>query len=635
MKTTEAVLLLIGVMLAISACDDGSSGDEDSNTSLPWDKPEVSYSLPSTTKYVSQENEASVMSVNEGGETIVLKGGSSLAASVKEGDVLMFGITSQTPNGLLRKVATRIEQGPNVVLETGQATIPEAFEKLDLKLERSLPFSEMQSYETSLEGLELRQFPLTLEGSVGGKFEVDFNGTVLYDQDGDKATTGDQVVADGAISFTVGLVLEVETEWLSLKRMKVGTEMIQKGELSIYTSLPELEFEKELVLADLYFGAFAVGPVVITPNLEMLLGANGELQAQIAVSVTESVKVSTGATYLSGSWTPYSDFTTDWEFDPPSLSASARVKAYVGPRLNLMFYGIAGPYVQVDGYLELEADLNKTPWWSLYVGLEGFLGIKGEILGKELLNYKSGDLLGYREPIAQSDANAECLPNCTGRVCGPDPVCGESCGSCRVGENCQTGECVQGSPVCPAAKDCSGLVCGPDPICGESCGTCGNNKDCEAGKCVGSGSDNDWKDATSGLAWQLEPTGGLMNWSQAKTHCSSISLPGVGWRLPTIGELRSLVRGCSATGTGGPCGVTDSCLASSCSDYEACWGCLDDGGSNNGCYWPTQVQGECGVIFWSDSEITDLAGAAWGVGFTDAMVWDKSISDIGQARCVR
>jgi len=41
-----------------------------------------------------------------------------------------------------------------------------------------------------------------------------------------------------------------------------------------------------------------------------------------------------------------------------------------------------------------------------------------------------------------------CIPNCLGRVCGPDPVCSQSCGSCDEGETCQNGQCMpaEGGP---------------------------------------------------------------------------------------------------------------------------------------------------------------------------------------------
>lgn len=63
-----------------------------------------------------------------------------------------------------------------------------------------------------------------------------------------------------------------------------------------------------------------------------------------------------------------------------------------------------------------------------------------------------------------------CTPDCTGRVCGPDPVCGQACSpgcNASAGEGCTAaGQCV---PFC--VPNCTNKQCGDDG-CGTSCGTC-------------------------------------------------------------------------------------------------------------------------------------------------------------------
>ncbi|MFA6033399.1 MAG: hypothetical protein WC889_10910 [Myxococcota bacterium] len=101
---------------------------------------------------------------------------------------------------------------------------------------------------------------------------------------------------------------------------------------------------------------------------------------------------------------------------------------------------------------------------------------------------------------------------------------------------------------------------------------------------LGAASGGGWLDKTTGLTWENPMGEHYLDFDAAKSHCSSL---GDGWRVPTISELRSLVRGCPATATGGTCEVTDSCLG-----YETCFKdfcndqCIYRGGpGEGGCYW--------------------------------------------------
>ncbi|NLH48441.1 MAG: DUF1566 domain-containing protein, partial [Myxococcales bacterium] len=65
-----------------------------------------------------------------------------------------------------------------------------------------------------------------------------------------------------------------------------------------------------------------------------------------------------------------------------------------------------------------------------------------------------------------------------------------------------------------------------------------------------------WIDYDTGLMWQKEIVdncyGLYYTWDLAIGYCDSLELAGFSdWRLPTISELRSLVRGCEVTMTGG------------------------------------------------------------------------------------
>ncbi len=227
-----------------------------------------------------------------------------------------------------------------------------------------------------------------------------------------------------------------------------------------------------------------------------------------------------------------------------------------------------------------------------------------------------------------------CSPTCDGKNCGPDS-CGGSCGSCYDTKGgidqglCRSGVCCEPS--------CVGRKCGDDG-CGGTCGECGEGLYCGSeGQCEPYG--EAWVDPISGLTWQVTPTGGLMFWSAAQIHCDDLVLAGLSnWRLPSINELRSLIRGCPATMTGGSCNIADDgCLAPSCQN-SSCDGCeLTKNLGKDGMYWPYEVAGSC-CGYWSISSTEDTDPVqAWGVGFGNGSVFTIG-NDIahfdGYVRCV-
>ena len=112
------------------------------------------------------------------------------------------------------------------------------------------------------------------------------------------------------------------------------------------------------------------------------------------------------------------------------------------------------------------------------------------------------------------------------------------------------------------------------------------------------GQNGTWTDPGTKLMWQVQAqnnNGQWVTWQRAKDYCANLELGGyTDWRLPTISELRSLIRDCDKTVTGGTCGVTDECLEERClkSDMVSCLGCKQIKGPANGCYWPGNMQAD-------------------------------------------
>jgi hypothetical protein len=249
----------------------------------------------------------------------------------------------------------------------------------------------------------------------------------------------------------------------------------------------------------------------------------------------------------------------------------------------------------------------------------------------------------------------QCHDPCSGKECGLDGF-GGSCGNCECGGVCEAGQCFD--------KICDGVECGSDG-CGGSCGECVEGSACNAGECVcvpicdgkecgadgcvGKCGDCEagasclggacwsiiWADSTSGLVWQ-NGSSEEMPWAEAVLYCESSSMVGEqDWRLPNVGELRSLIRGCQPTTLKGNCNIAESnCLAWSCRS-NSCDGCnLSGGPAGDGCYWPEEISSPCGS-YWSSSTVDDIPGSIWDVSFSQGAVGATNAVATRMVRCVR
>jgi hypothetical protein len=266
---------------------------------------------------------------------------------------------------------------------------------------------------------------------------------------------------------------------------------------------------------------------------------------------------------------------------------------------------------------------------------------------------------------AECDGNGACRVN---QGAGQAESCledGADCSATNENEQCAGGKCFDG--LCGAPCTCSdkneccngcypinedgscddGLYCNGDDTCNEygNCShagdPCANGDVCiqceEAGKTCTRSTNIIWYDSTSKLSWVMTPsysTEVVWRWQAAVDYCNGLTLCGYdGWRLPSISELRSLIRSCAETQTDGSCGVTDSCSSSSC--YTSCNSCtVGQGPGAGGCYWPTQIEGTCGW-FWSSSFYADVTDLVWYVDFGSGNVSGAGKDSAGFVRCVR
>jgi hypothetical protein len=131
-----------------------------------------------------------------------------------------------------------------------------------------------------------------------------------------------------------------------------------------------------------------------------------------------------------------------------------------------------------------------------------------------------------------------------------------------------------------------------------------NNAACDAGVVTMlPGTPRAVSDEHSGLQW-MHPAA-MATVPVATAYCEDLRLDGHDdWRLPTITELRTMIRGCADDEPDGVCGVTPTCIA-----VDSCYGCtacnMLEGPGPDGCYWDAAFDGDPCSSYWSSTPVSD------------------------------
>ena len=235
------------------------------------------------------------------------------------------------------------------------------------------------------------------------------------------------------------------------------------------------------------------------------------------------------------------------------------------------------------------------------------------------------------------DGNTEDNDYCSADCLSATGSCGDS--AVQNNEECDDGNaatetCAYGLLNCEVCDASCQLVAGRIPADGLTCDA--------NGECV-------YTDLSAGLDWQGCPagqtgetcTGNPMNkyHQDAAPYCESLSWGGYDdWVLPTIDQLRKLIRGCDENLYGSSqCTITHACsyeVNNNCTtDY--CSGCsMQDGPAIGGCYWPVDMPGSCDDAIWSISKQID--NKAFRVHFEYGNVGAGPVTNTNHTmRCVR
>jgi hypothetical protein len=368
-----------------------------SASNLPPVIPETTEILPGTaTQYLT--------SISGDGTVFTFSQSTPELQALNPGDIMVGEVAENAPYGFLRKVTSTSSSAGQVIVNTTGATLEEAIESGSLQVSHLLTPGDVRS-GTLARGVTLAE-PRQVQGGLYFLYTLD--DVVLYDDDGDPDTTNDQITASGSIRLEPRFDFGLAVDGFHLEELSFTSGADETAELKIVAEVdyPIIKTEKEI--AEHHFNPITVAigpfPVVIVPVLTVNVGVDGSVHIGVTTGVTQEAALRAGLRYASGTWSPVREFSNEFHFNPPQLSAGVDLKGYAGAQLSLLLYGVTGPYAKVNAYLKLEADPFAVPWWQLYGGLEVPVGVEIEIFSHLIAGYEA-TVIDYRLLLAQAQEN--------------------------------------------------------------------------------------------------------------------------------------------------------------------------------------------------------------------------------------
>jgi formylglycine-generating enzyme required for sulfatase activity len=383
MKSKRLIVLIISLLLIllVFSCSKKTTESETSDEEpIVTEETQV---IPSTTG-------DEIIEITD--NTVVLPSDTN-QSMIQEGNIIVSAPTDAAPDGLLRKVIGYEEQDGQIVVITEHARLEDAFDQLDLSITQNMKTTDIRSSQALIDGIVFHE---------DSKNPYNFSYTI--DEDFDLGTNVSLGI-DGDLDLTLGYEFMVKIGlFQGLHYIKAGSFVTSNGDLGMEVN-GSFDYQRSIELYEHYFAPFTffAGPVpiVLVPKAVIVLNINAEGEASVSTSVSASATLSAGVVYDKPDWTTYQERSLNFDYIPPSLTASMESTIDAGPRFEINLYGVAGPWVYGKAYLKLDADTSIDPWWTLTGGYAVDCGVKFEALGY-VNNYTVPNIINHSTVLAEA-----------------------------------------------------------------------------------------------------------------------------------------------------------------------------------------------------------------------------------------
>lgn len=246
----------------------------------------------------------------------------------------------------------------------------------------------------------------TMPEGVSVQRSTNKNGSTLFSFNFESAkiidTMGVEVKISGNYEYIPNLVVDRKRSWLGgTNYFKMGTSNSQSNttvnlDVDVNATVTLLKRKFTVYKETLYFVVIAGGAPIL---FDVTFKLNGKAGAEAGIMITAKPHIkrktvsSNYIEYQNSSWSVTRESSSDTQADFESeITGGLKQTFEFGPELSFNIYTVVGPYASYKLEQELvlctTLEMPPTGWAAnVEIGGEGKLGAKGQIFGKELLDY--------------------------------------------------------------------------------------------------------------------------------------------------------------------------------------------------------------------------------------------------------
>ncbi len=296
-------------------------------------------------------------------ESLVFTSPPSQVNKLTAGDIVVAGVSTATPAGLLAKVTSVSISGSTITVATTVASLDQALKEAEFGTKATLTQGQVAQFVPARPGVALLPRDQAPASAAAGSISLSLNTTLYKSADGRKITVGGSVSVSPSVSFHASITCCVHTASQFTGSIIAAASLAVKAQVSH-------DISGGYTLGTLYFAPITVDvlgvPVVITPKLTVSLLAKGSVTAGLTAGAGESVTLGAQVTTKDATVSahPFTSHTTT--FTPPTLYGSLTAAAGVGAGLSTKVDDLPGPSVTDSLWLaKLSVNPSRRPWWTL------------------------------------------------------------------------------------------------------------------------------------------------------------------------------------------------------------------------------------------------------------------------------